>query len=63
MKQGKAKVTNEQEEEKQKDYLLPILKKLNLENVPTLDEEGAIMVKNEALKNLKERLLTRAEII
>lgn len=28
-----------------------------------LDEEAAIHVKNEALKNLKERLLTRAEII
>lgn len=28
-----------------------------------LDEEAAISVKNEALRNLKERLLTRAEII
>ena len=28
-----------------------------------LDEEAAINVKNEALRNLKERLLTRAEII
>lgn len=42
---------------------MPILKKLALEDVGTLDEEAAIMVKNEALKNLKERLLTRAEII
>ncbi len=38
-------------------------KKLALEDMGTLDEEAAIMVKNEALKNLKERLLTRAEII
>jgi hypothetical protein len=43
--------------------LLPILKKLNLENHTELDEEAAINVKNEALRNLKERLLTRAEII
>lgn len=63
MKQGKSKVADQQEEEKQKDYLMPILKKLALEDVGTLDEEAAIMVKNEALKNLKERLLTRAEII
>ena len=42
---------------------MPILKKLALENTQSLDEEAAIMVKNEALKNLKERLLTRAEII
>ena len=28
-----------------------------------MDEEAAINVKNEALRNLKERLLTRAEII
>ena len=63
MKQGKAKVADQKEEEKVKDYLLPILKKLALENTQQLDEEAAIMVKNEALKNLKERLLTRAEII
>lgn len=42
--------------------MLPILKKLSLEN-KELDEESAIHVKNEALKNLKDRLLTRAEII
>ena len=63
MKRGKAKVADEQEEEALKDYLAPILKKLALESSQQLDEEGAIMVKNEALKNLKERLLTRAEII
>ena len=43
--------------------MLPILKKLSLEDKGELDEEAAIHVKNEALKNLKERLLTRAEII
>ena len=62
MKQGKLKVADEAEVEKEKDYLAPILKKLSLEG-KTLDEEAAIHVKNEALKNLKERLLTRAEII
>ena len=41
---------------------MPILKKLSLENTE-LDEEAAIHVKNEALRSLKERLLTRAEII
>ena len=63
MKQGKAKVADEKQEEEKRDYLMPILKKLALENTSSLDEEAAIMVKNEALKNLKERLLTRAEII
>lgn len=63
MKQGKVKFNEEAEEETKKDYLLPILKKLALEDIGALDEEAAIMVKNEALKNLKERLLTRAEII
>lgn len=63
MKQGKTKVADEKEEEEKKDYLKPILKKLALEEHGQLDEEAAIMVKNEALKNLKERLLTRAEII
>lgn len=40
----------------------PILKKLGFSG-KDLNEEAAIMVKNEALRNLKERLLTRAEII
>ena len=62
MKQDKKQVTDDTEEEAKKDYLAPILKKLSLEN-KELDEESAIHVKNEALKNLKERLLTRAEII
>ena len=63
MKQKHLKVADETEEETKKDYLLPILKKLSLEDKGELDEEAAIHVKNEALKNLKERLLTRAEII
>lgn len=63
MNQGKAKIDEGEKKEEEDDYLLPILKKLSLENVKPLDEEAAIMVKNEALKNLKERLLTRAEII
>ena len=63
MKQGKKKDEEDQEKEQEKDYLLPILKKLSLESATELDEEAAINVKNEALRNLKERLLTRAEII
>ena len=63
MKQKHLKVADEAEEKTEKDYLLPILKKLSLEDKGELDEEAAIHVKNEALKNLKERLLTRAEII
>ena len=52
------------EEKEKSDYLAPILKKLSLDVTGEgLDEEAAIHVKNEALKNLKERLLTRAEII
>jgi hypothetical protein len=43
--------------------LASILKKLSLEDTQELDEEAAINVKNEALKNLKERLITRADII
>lgn len=62
MKQDKQKVQDDKAETETKDYLLPILKKLSLED-KELDEEAAIHVKNEALKNLKERLLTRAEII
>lgn len=62
MKQDKQKVADEIQDETAKDYLLPILKKLSLEN-KELDEESAIHVKNQALKNLKERLLIRAEII
>lgn len=62
---SKSKKTSEETEqdEKQNDFLRPILKKLSLDPNAVLDEEAAIHVKNEALKNLKERLLTRAEII
>lgn len=62
---NKSKKTTEENEqdEKQNDFLRPILKKLSLDPNAVLDEEAAIHVKNEALKNLKERLLTRAEII
>jgi hypothetical protein len=62
--QKKLKKEHPNEEETKSDYLVPILKKLSLDVAGTdLDEEAAILVKNEALKNLKERLLTRAEII
>jgi hypothetical protein len=64
MKLEKLKVADDDVEESKKDYLAPILKKLSLdEKSDHLDEEAAIHVKNEALKNLKDRLLTRAEII
>jgi len=63
LKQGKQNIADETEQEVKKDYLLPILKKFSLEEQIELDEEAAINVKNEALKNLKERLLSRAEII
>ena len=40
------------------------MKKLDLDpESKELPEESAIAVKNEALRTLKERLLTRAEII
>lgn len=63
MKQSQVKKDEVGVDQKQDDYLAPILKKLSLEDKTDLDEEAAIHVKNEALKNLKERLLTRAEII
>lgn len=54
----------EQEGEKKVDLLAPIMKKLDLDpESKELPEESAIAVKNEALRTLKERLLTRAEII
>lgn len=63
MKQGHKKDESETALEEKRDYLLPILRKLSLQKEAELDEEAAINVKNEALRNLKERLLTRAEII
>lgn len=43
--------------------MVHILTKLGLPLNTALEENAAILVKTEALKNLKERLLTRAEII
>lgn len=62
MKQGKKAEEEDTSGTQEKDYLAPILKKLGF-GTQELNEEAAIMVKNEALRNLKERLLTRAEII
>ena len=63
----KMKLDNKKDEETdqvvEKDYLAPILKKIGLQKNEKLEEEAAIQVKNEALRSLKERLLTRAEII
>lgn len=63
MKQGKKKEEEDTGKEQEKDYLYPILEKLNYTEVTELNAEQAMEVKNEALKRLKERLLTRAEII
>jgi len=64
MKQGKKKSDDDTATTKERDYLAPILKKLGVQN-PTepMDDDIAMQVKNEALRSLKERLLTRAEII
>jgi hypothetical protein len=61
-KNSKKTEDNEEEKNKESDYLAPILEQLNLHNT-TLKYEQALEVKNLALKRLKERLLTRAEII
>jgi negative regulator of genetic competence, sporulation and motility len=63
MKEGKKKDENEAEKHKEPDYLAHILKNLGFEDATTLEEEACIAVKNEALRSLKDRLLTRAEII
>jgi len=64
MKQEAKKTEEEAGQKKADDFLAPILKKLGLPNDRNpLEEEAAIAVKNEALRSLKERLLTRAEII
>lgn len=63
MKQGKKKDESEAEKLKEPDYLGHILKNLGLEDAVVLEEEACIKVKNEALRSLKDRLLTRAEII
>jgi hypothetical protein len=64
MKQEEAKTKEDEKGADVKhDFLAPILKKLNLEGQKNLEVESAMAVKNEALRSLKERLLTRAEII
>ena len=63
MKHEAKKTEEETGKATEHDFLAPILKKLNLMDQPNLEEEAAIAVKNEALRSLKERLLTRAEII
>lgn len=63
MKEGKKKDENEQEKHKEPDYLAHILKNLQLEDGIVLEEEAAMAVRHEALRSLKDRLLTRAEII
>jgi hypothetical protein len=63
MKQGRKKEEEDTGQDEKKDYLYPILEKLMYTQVGELTQEQAMEVKNEALKRLKERLLTRAEII
>jgi hypothetical protein len=63
MKLGKKKDEAEAGKKEAPDFLHPILKKLSLPLTGVLEEGAAIKVKMEALKSLKERLLTRAEII
>lgn len=63
MKQGKKKEEEDTGQDEKKDYLYPILEKLMYTKVGELSQEQAMEVKNEALKRLKERLLTRAVII
>jgi hypothetical protein len=62
MKMGKKNEQDDTAQQKVYDPLLPILKKCGF-NDSVLEEEAAIQVKNEALRSLKERLLTRATII
>lgn len=63
MKQSKKTGEGTESATANKDYLVPILRKLSLPLEEALPEEAAISVQNEALRSLKERLLTRAEII
>ena len=60
---GKKKDQDENVEQKKHDPLLAIMKKCGFAEHQVLEEEAAIQVKNEALRSLKERLLTRATII
>lgn len=64
MKQGKKKNEDDSATTKDRDYLAPTLKKLGIQvEHEALDDDIAMQVKNEALRSLKERLLTRADII
>ena len=63
MKMGKKNDQDDTAQQKEYDFLLPILKKCGFNDQTNLEEEAAIQVKNEALRSLKERLLTRATII
>ena len=63
MKMGKKNQADDAAVTKEYDPLLPILKKCGFNDGQPLEEEAAIQVKNEALRSLKERLLTRATII
>ena len=63
MKQGRKMEEENTGLDEKKDYLYPILEKLMYTQVGELSQEQAMEVKNEALKRMKERLLTRAEII
>ena len=63
MKMGKKNQEDDTAQTKEYDPLLPILKKCGFNDAGPLEEEAAIQVKNEALRSLKERLLTRATII
>ena len=64
MKQGKKKSEDDATAHKERDYLAPTLKKLGIKvDNEVLDDDIAMQVKNEALRSLKERLLTRADII
>lgn len=63
MKMGRKKEEEDTGQDDKKDYLYPILEKLSYTHATELSQDQAMEVKNEALKRLKERLLTRAEII
>ena len=63
MKMGKKNEQDDTTKQAKHDPLATILKKCGFNDGQALDEEAAIQVKNEALRSLKERLLTRATII
>lgn len=64
MKQGKKKNEDDSATIQARDYLAPIIKKLGIQvESDVFDDDIAMQVKNEALRSLKERLLTRADII